>query len=656
MLVAVVGANGAERPRLAVDGKANVTIVLPLGSGEETQLASSDLSRCLSKALGVDVPTVNTLAQAKTPLTIVIGDVSANLPLQRDGYAIRTYRNSVHITGVSDYGIANGIYTFLMDYVGVRWFSPGDLYEVIPKNPGLTLPDVNVAKNPDLAYRVFAGVFGDIGTKWLRRSRTDINTERLPYFGFGHNLNNIIRASVYGNSHPEYFAFINGKRQVPAQDDDQNIQPCFTNPEVIALTARVADEFFKKNPSRTTFSLCINDGTGFCQCPNCAALDQPLRNSISGAENHSDSYIHFVEQVALIVQKTNPGKYLGCYAYWGVELTPRNITKLPDNVSIALTQDTSQQHDPEYKRKDRDLWAAWSKITKHLGKYDYYGLGWLTPRYYPRIAADDLKYVYEHSGAGLYCEMYPNWCVTAPQIYLAARIGWDMSLNPDRVLDEYYTMLYGPAASQMKEFYSILERYWMKPRHGYWFEGFLNIPAEMQITDERLIDDAWLCLLKARQLTTGVENKRVADIADHFGLTYDLVKGYTVARRLAQCKIANRADMEKLVAEAFDSLHKIDSVMAVRKAKWLTDVRYNHTYHDDQDIRFKAKFTAWQDEVKTSVVIGLRAALDQYHVKFDADEYDAVCADLNKRLIVDSTANRLGIRDALEAAKTSKKE
>lgn len=655
LIMLSVGADGAGRSRMAVDGKAQITVVLPQSSGEETRLAAADLSRCLGKALGVEVPTTDTPAKAVTPLTILIGGASdaseAGLPgLQRDGFVIRTHANSVHISGVSDYGIANGIYTFLMKYVGVRWFSPGELYEVIPENHGLALPDADVTGNPDLGYRVFAGVFGDIGATWLRRSRTDVRTEGLPYFGFGHNLCNIIQPSVYGKSHPEYFALIDGKRHVPAQDGDQEIQPCFTDPDVIALTAKAADEFFKNRPDATTFSICINDGMGFCQCPTCSALDQPLRKSKGGADIHSDSYFHFVEQVALLVQKTNPGKSLGCFAYWGVELTPRRISKLPDNVSITLTQDTSQQFDPDYKRADRGLWTAWSKVTKHLGKYDYYGLGWLTPRYFPHIAADDLRFVRNNSGAGLYCEAYPNWSVTAPQIYLATRIAWDTSLDPDKVLDEYFTMLYGPAAPQMSEFYSILEKYWMKPRQGGWFEGFLSMPTELRIADEQLIDDAWLCLLQARRISTGVEAKRVADIEEHFALTYDLVKGYMLARRFSDRTITDRADMTDLITQALAALDKIDSVTAVRNAKWLPDVRYSHTYHDDVDIRFRAKFASWQEQVKAAVESGLSRGLAQCRAKLSSEEYDAAWKDMSARLDADPIARRLSILKSLEAA------
>ncbi|MGC8862464.1 MAG: DUF4838 domain-containing protein, partial [Armatimonadota bacterium] len=501
-----LAAHGSPDLRLTADGTARVTVVVPENAGRFTRPAVDDLVRCLSAALGTQVPTASTTAEVRTPLSILLGDAFGadfqvcTSGLHRDGCVIKTRGKQLLITGPSDYGIANGIYTFLIDCVGVRWFAPGDLYEVIPKKPDLTLPNVDIVRNPDFSYRVFSGVTGDAGRAWLRRSRLDLDTSGLPCCGFGHNLSRIIRPSLYGKDHPEYFAMVDGKRMVVGSDDTSGPQPCFTNPDVIRIAADAAKEFFAKNPDRTTFSLGVNDGPLFCRCPNCAALDQPQRKSKGSDAVYSDSYFYFVTEVAKIVARSNPDRYLGCYAYRGVELPPRRIPRLPDNVTIALTQDTSQHFDPDYKQTDRDLWLAWRSTAAHVGRYDYYGLGWFTPRYFVRLAADDIKFIHANSAAGFYCEVYPNWSVTAPQLYVASRLLWDSSLDTDTLLDEYFNSLFGPAAGEMKRFYSLFEQYWAKPRPGRWFEGFADIKAELAIADADLIEQAWQYLFKARTL------------------------------------------------------------------------------------------------------------------------------------------------------------
>ena len=652
-VIAIAGQSAlrADDLALASGGKPRVTVVLPQSAGEVTRLATADLVRCLGKVLGVEVPTASRLTEVNTPLSILIGDTFgadfgvSTAGLQRDGCAIKTHGASLLITGVSDFGIANGIYTFLIDCAGVRWFAPGELYEVIPSKPDLELPRIDLAKNPDFSYRVYSGVLGEAGAAWLRRSRIDFNTAGLPYYGFGHSLSHIIRPSLYGKDHPEYFPLVNGKRLITDTDDLSGPQPCFTNPDVIRIAANAADEFFKKNPAATTFSLCINDGPQFCQCPNCAALDQPERKSKSGWVIHSDSYFHFVREVAKLVAKTNPGKYLGCYAYWRVELPPRNGEKLPDNVVIALTQDTSQHFDPDYRQADHDLWLAWSKIAARLGKYDYYGLGWLTPRCFPHLAADDIKFIRANQAVGFYCEVYPNWSVTAPQLYMASRLVWDSSLDPDALLDDYFSSLFGPASREMKRFYSILERYWAKPRPGRWFAGLKKIGQELAIADADLIDEAWGNLFKAKTLVIGPEAERIADIEDHFRLSYQIVRGYCLGRQLADTEITSRADVAKAVSDALAALETIATAERVHREKWLTDPLYKHTYYEGP--RFENKFRGWEAEVASGVKAGLVRLCDFARTKLPKGEYATVLKDLRDRLSSDPAAQRLKILDSL---------
>ena len=652
------GADGPADLALAADGRPRVTVVVPQSAGEVTKVAAADLVRCLGKALGVEVPSASKLVEVKTPLSILIGDtfgvdfrtppiLSLSKDLQRDGCAIKTHGNALLITGASDFGIANGVYMFLTDCVGARWFAPGEIYEVIPKRPDLTLPNVDITKNPDFSYRVYSGVLGESGAAWLRRSRIDFNTSGLPCYGFGHNLSYVVKPSVYGKDHPEYFPMIGGKRIVPDSDDASGPQPCFTNPDVIRIAAQAADEFFKKNPDWTTFSLCINDGAQFCQCPNCAALDQPERKSKSGWVIHSDSYFHFVREVAKLVKQTNPGKYLGCYAYWGVELTPRSIEKLPENVVIALTQDTSQHFDPDYRQADRDLWLAWSRAAARLGKYDYYGLGWLTPRYFPHLAADDIKFIRANSAVGFYCEVYPNWSVTAPQLYLASRLLWDSSLDPDALLDEYFSSLFGPASQEMKRFYSILEKYWARPRPGRWFAGLENIGQELAIADADLIEEAWRNLFKARTLVIGPEAERVADVQGHFRLTHEIVRGYCLARRLADTEIKSRADVAQAVSDSLAALRAVEHAEKVHRDHWLSDPLYKHTYYEGP--RFENKFRGWEAEVANGVKAGLARVCEFARTKLSEDESATVLKDLRARLSSDPVAQRLKLLDALPA-------
>lgn len=580
----------SEHWRLAVGGKSQVTVVVPVEAGELVQAAAKDLSRCLGKAIEADVPLVNTPSEAKTPYLILLGsregvDLSG---LERDGCLLKTEGNRLLITGATEVGVSNGVYTFLTEYIGVRWFIPDPLYEVIPSRPGLLLPPLNYKRNPDFRYRMLVGVPGAAGKDWERRNRQDSDERGISRFGFGHNIHTILPPSRYGKTHPEYFAMIDGRRKVP-QDGWDTTNPCFTHPDVIRIAAEAADRFFRENPERDTFSLSINDTADHCQCPRCAEMDAGLPPGQGGVRAFSESYFYFVSEVAKRVAKTNPGKYLGCFPYWPVYPLIRRIDRLPDNVVIQLTQDTSQQHDPQYRRQERAHWLNWSRKVASISKYDYYDLGWLTPRYFPHIAASDIQFIQANGCDGFYCAITPNWSILGPQIYMAARLLWDSRLNPDALLAEYCDTLFGPAGAQMKRFYATLERYWLQPRKARWFEGLAGITSEFTIINGRLIEEAWQCLERAERASSGIEQQRVKDVKAHFRLSYLLVKALADARELASRRMKKRADMDTLAEDILRTRRYLTEAKKVYESVWQPDPNYNTSYYSPENMRVRLR-------------------------------------------------------------------
>jgi hypothetical protein len=565
--------------RLAVGGKAQVTVVASPGAGELVRAATTDLVRCLGKAIGADVPLVATPSDATTPLTIVVGEHEGTdiTGLARDGCIIKTVGNHLTITGATDSGISNGVYTFLIEQIGARWFVPDPLYEVIPSHPNLTLPILNYRRDPDFRYRMMPGGPPVVGKEWERRNRLDPDESGISRYNFGHNMASIIPASKYGKEHPEYFAMIDGRRKVPPVDSGTN--PCFTNPDVIRIGAEAAHAFFLRNPAIDTFSVSINDVADHCQCPNCAALDAGLPLGQGGVVAFSESYFHLVNEVAKIVAKTDPGKYIGCFPYWPVYPLPRRIDKLPDNVALILTQDTSQQHNPLYRDAERAHWVAWRMKCSSMARYDYYELGWMTPRYYPHIAASDLKFIHANGCDGFLGAMSPVWCELGPHIYVASRLLWDTSLDADTLLNDYFKSLFGPAAPDIKRYYATLEKYWLKPRPARWFEGLAGITSEYTIIDGALIDEAWRSLEQAERAATGIELQRVKDVKDHFRFSYLLVKAQADARDLAKRRVKSRAGMDALA----DGILRASAMMPEAKQAyatwWEPSKLYNASYN-----------------------------------------------------------------------------
>ena len=76
---------------------------------------------------------------------------------------------------------------------------------------------------------------------------------------------------------------------------------------------------------------------------------------------------------------------------------------------VYLTQDTAQHHDSAHRKGDHDLVAGWAKKTDLLFKYEYYGPGWVPPRYFPHLVAEDVEFCKKAGLKGIYSELVPAW-------------------------------------------------------------------------------------------------------------------------------------------------------------------------------------------------------------------------------------------------------
>ncbi|OGG52983.1 MAG: hypothetical protein A3F84_19235 [Candidatus Handelsmanbacteria bacterium RIFCSPLOWO2_12_FULL_64_10] len=467
-------------------GEIKTALVLPDGAGEVLREAAADLQSVLEKMTGVAPPMgsddgklapsgrtaihVGRTACARS-LNLDAGDVGV------EGYRITTSGRDLFILGGSDSGTSYGVYGLLEDHLGVRWFMPGELFEDVPVQTTLRIAPIHEEVRPHFLHRVFSGIFSLEGAAWERRNRVSRRRPELPYAGFHHALYRIFPVARYGKTHPEYYALIDGQRLIPESDGVSNArfgQPCTSNPEVVEITVQAARSYFDEHPEAHCFSLGMNDNRNFCLCEGCRALDVPGL-VFRDRPVYSDRWFTYVNAVAKALQATHPGKFVGCLAYINVESPPQRIARLEPNVAIYLTQDTPQHLDPAYRDKDREFILSWVKKCDHVCKYDYYGLGWMLPRYCPHLIADDIRFQHSAGVRGFYAEAYPHWASFGPHVYLASKLWWNADRDAERLLSEFFERLFRGAAGEMRAFYDKMEEVWMRPREGRWFQGLRGL-------------------------------------------------------------------------------------------------------------------------------------------------------------------------------------
>ena len=539
-------------------GQAECQIVLGKGALPVERQAAADLARCLKLMTKVEVPLVAEGQEKAGVPRILVGPcplpravMSSVKARDYGGYIIKQVRADLVLRGPNEYGSANAVYGLLEDTLGCHWFMPSELFEYVPQRAEVVLPSLDVAVNPGFRFRYFSGV--EEGGPWEYRNRLDQpGNPDAPFLAQGHILYALYPPSQYGKDHPEYYALLGGQRRVPANDSDQAANPCTSNLEVIQIAIEKTNKFFDDRPQASTHSLCINDTNTWCECPACKALDVPL-SRWRDREIYSDRYYTYANAVARGVRAKHPNQYLGVFAYFGVEPPPVKIAHLEPNIYVGITQDCSQHYDAKYRQTDYDFITQWQKKAAHVGKYDYFGLGAVVPRYYPHLIAQDIKHSKAVGLEGYHSEAYPLWSEFGPHVYLAARMLYNPALDPDKLLKELFTDLYGPAASEMAAFYQAMENAWMShKRPGTWFEGIGSMAQQISMYQAEDLAAMRAHLRRAAQLAdTDLAKQRVAYVQRGTAYGLNLIEGWLAAEKLAGTKIASRnaAEAARLVKQ-----------------------------------------------------------------------------------------------------------
>ncbi len=480
---------------IAVDHKPRCVIAVPDDASSHEQVAAEELQLFVwaSTRAKLEIVAEGGVKGAAIFVGLTERAKALGLPdakLGRAGYVQKLTDDALILAGNEGLAHRYAVYDFLHRIVGCRWYIPTELFQHVPTRATLIISQLNRRDVPAFDPRTYGYIWNGrqcsyVGKEdpvtgndiWATRNRMTTDRRGMPQ-EHSHNLRNIIVPSKHYDEHPEYFPLRGGKRYRPAHDSANNWQPCTSNPGVVRVYVEAARRFFNRDKAGLAFSLGITDGAGWCECQQCRALDRG--ETFRGRPVMSDRYYTFVNQVAREVAKTHPDRMLGCIAYIHVELPPQ--FDLEPNVMVFNTQDTAQHHDPAYRKADRDMLTRWGRRCRYLGKYDYYGaLGWVLPRYFPRLIAEDLRFARTVGMKALYAEDVPTWGTMGPLTWIGARLLWDPDQDPHELQGEFCRDMFGPAADTMDRYFSLLQEIWDRPRQGRWFAGLNNISHQLTL-------------------------------------------------------------------------------------------------------------------------------------------------------------------------------
>jgi hypothetical protein len=417
-----------------------------------------------------------------------------------------------------------------------RWFMPGPLGHV----PGRTPPPPSPR-----AYltRAMSGVDRFDGGDWARHNGLGAPLK------FSHNLSHVFPPSLRAQ-HPEYFPLVGGERLRPASTGPVNWNPDLGNPAVARHAAEVARLYFDAHPRAESFSLGVNDGLIFGESPETLALVTPP-GWFRGRPDYSRLVFTFMNRAATALDATHPGRYLGCLAYYWCEDVPPFPVRA--NVLPFLTADRSQGYDAAFRQEEFNLQDRWAKAgPRRLGLYDYlYGRGFLVPRIFTRLVAENLRHARRAGFTDYYAEVNPNWGLDGPMPWLVAQLLEDPERSAEKLLDEYYLRFFGRAAAPMRRFFERCEEQWMRqPGPPYWLKHYRN-ESQVDLFPSAVCRELRGLLNEAAQAADSPEVKaRVAFVSDAFALTERFVAfceaRTALVRRQLRGKLAGEAAAQEI--------------------------------------------------------------------------------------------------------------
>lgn len=445
-------------------------------------------------------------------------------------------------------GTLNAVYDFLERFCGVRYFNPTEFGTHFPKKLDLTVSGGDVRRSPFFRYRdvhpntnqpqrtdevnvmwrardpefvewrltaypsltkrlankrQFNRAYKNIAYRYLLRSRNggekmQANHSLYPYYGYFWSKN----SKNFIEPHPEWFS--------KGWGDGKPEQMCYTNEGLIDQVAKEADNYFKgknitgkskrsPNWGRTNFAVVPQDNEFHCRCDKCQKLLSKDRKGGRQRDFSTNLMFNFVNKVAKKIKKTHPDKTVSALAYAGYMAVPD--IPLEDNIAVHFCWESNRGAEfREGYKSCRKYLLDWAKKKPSRGLYLwlYYtfphefaqnGNYHCFPGFFAHTIGKQFKLFHKLGIKGMFHCGYGQ----EVESYVTFRLMDDPTLDINKLLDEYFNLMYGPAAKPMQEIYESIEKIYQDPKNNPRGVRGLELSWGYQGTTERMKKLQALC-------------------------------------------------------------------------------------------------------------------------------------------------------------------
>jgi hypothetical protein len=473
MLVAVaaVSAEGADNPWLTANHYDSVRIVVAAEAPETYRTAAHDLASYWERVTGHPALVSS---EAGDGVAFWIGEevfpdaVKAHLNANRPGES-GVYLRTVDQGGVTGLALAGGpgdgtvnaVYVFIEKYLGVRWVAP-DLTH-IPEAPP-SIPVIDYQYTPPFRYRWTGNWRGADRAQESAFER--VHRLRVPDIGSnGHNLYELVPPDKHFEAHPDYYSMLDCKRIAPTGEDwrtpeyransgNAYAQLCMTHPEVPERIMETLREWIAARPDTPIWGVMQEDNFGFCECPECAAVD-------AAEDSRAGALLTGINRVAERYAAEFPDKEIITYAYLWSRKPPKTLHPAPNvimqlcSIECDASRPMNDANSMENAAFSREL-IGWGAISDQLFMYDYVPnyRAWFRPHPNLHVIQPNLAYYAENGVTGVFM----SGCTeekgefTVLRTYLIAKALWDPYMDGQAVIDEFLALYYEDAAPHIRRY------------------------------------------------------------------------------------------------------------------------------------------------------------------------------------------------------------
>ena len=444
------------------DGKTDYSIVIGKDASSSEQWAAQELQYWLKEISGVQFPVKfdngkpgenEIIIGLNNHSRALLGDVQEP-EKDDDTYTYQNVGSNLIIWGSRQRGTMYGVFSFLENELGFRWYSPK--VTVIPEKEKYGFVKLNHSESPGIKVRndFYHHAFNP---EWAARNKVNgaMNYREQPggvepYWGV-HTFNYFVPVSEFFEIHPEYFSLIDGKRI------SERTQLCLTNPDVLKIVKERMKNFMREHPEHLIYSLSQNDHYNPCQCEKCQAI-------VKEQGSEAGLMLWFVNQIAEEIEAEFPDKYIGTLAYQYTRKPPKTIRPRKNVVIRFCSIECCFVHDfkscPQNASFLEDL-EGWSKIADKLYVWDYVVNfhHYINPFPNFKVLQPNIQIFRDNNVMGIMeqAAYQGNGGEFAElRAYVISKLLWNPDCNVDAIINDFMYGYYGRSGQYVREYFDFL--------------------------------------------------------------------------------------------------------------------------------------------------------------------------------------------------------